>query len=155
MAAFKVSAFAMNDCAVLVGEQHHMMVEYFTVILSGAYQAAAGSFRFHRVASFHPVGYINIMDMLFGNVIAAQPVEVIPVPHLVFHFGLSCLSWADPHPAAVPEYLSAYHIANRSVVQTLDGFPVIELVVTLQAYHHIQFLPFGFFRGSQHLPDTR
>src|SRR3546814_17455807 len=87
--------------------------------------------------------------------VTTEPVEIIPIPHLIFHFCLTGLPGAYPDTAAVPEYLSAYHIANGTVVQSLHGFAVVELVMALKPNDYIQFFSFCFFGGSQYRSEER
>src|SRR3546814_1637682 len=131
-----------------------MMIEELSVIFAGTYQPAAGAFGLNRIAFLDPVGYIDVVYMLLSNMVTTEPVEIIPIPHLIFHFCLTGLPGAYPDTAAVPEYLSAYHIANGTVVQSLHGFAVVELVMALKPNDYIQFFSFCFFGGSQYTTDT-
>ena len=52
------------------------------------------------MALHDPVGHVQIVNVLLDDVIAAEPDKVVPVAHLVFHFGLIRLSRAHPRPAS-------------------------------------------------------
>ena len=39
------------------------------------------------IAALEPVDDVEVVDVLLDDVIAAEPGEVVPVAHLVFHFG--------------------------------------------------------------------
>src|SRR3712207_1004972 len=84
-----VAALAVEDRAVGIFKFYIMMVKDFTIIFSFAHLAAAHALGPYGVASFKPVHHINVVNVLFVDMIAAQPVEVIPVAHLVLHFGRS------------------------------------------------------------------
>ena len=73
------------------------------------------------------------MDVLLDDVIAAQPHEVVPVPHLVLHLGILGLAWIHPQAAAVPIDAGGNDVADRAVVQPLDGFDIARVVTPLQA----------------------
>ena len=63
------------------------MVEDFAVVQAFASFAAALAAGFDRVTAFDPVDDVEVVDVLLDDVVAANPDEVIPVAHLVFHFG--------------------------------------------------------------------
>ena len=79
-----------------------MVVEYLTKFLTGAHLSAAHALRFHRVGPVNPIADIEIVDVLFHDVVAAQPREVIPIAHLVFHFRLLWLTRPHPEWVTVP-----------------------------------------------------
>src|SRR5690606_2425686 len=87
--------------------------------------------------------------------VAAQPIEIIPVAHLIFHLGLIRFTGTDPDTTAVPIYLTGNDIAKRAILNTLDRLPVIGLITPLQAHHHIKFLPLSFFSRRQHPAHPR
>ena len=93
---------------------------------------------------------VEVVDVLLDDVVAAEPVEVVPVAHLVFHFGLLRLARLATHrPRAVPVDARADDVADRAVVELLDGFDVPRVVVPLQADADHQVLLLGFFVGGQ------
>ena len=51
--------------------------------------------------------------MLFRNMITAKPVEIIPVAHLVFHFGLTVFAFIHPYTIIVPPCLCRSDITNQ------------------------------------------
>src|SRR5688572_24636658 len=85
-----VPALAVEHASVCIFKLYKMMVKYFSMILAFTNLAATHSLGFYRVRFFEPVYDIKIVNVLFCNVITAEPVEIIPVPHLIFHF---CLFW--------------------------------------------------------------
>src|SRR5690606_31973142 len=116
-----VTAFTVNNGAVVIGKTDAVVVKYLTMVLAGPYHTAPGSFGFYGVRPLHPVGHVNIVYMLFDDMVSAQPVKVIPVSHLVFHFRLTGFPGPDPDPTGIPEYLSAQHFTYGPVIYTVDG----------------------------------
>src|SRR5690606_1029161 len=87
--------------------------------------------------------------------VAAQPVKVVPVAHLVFHLRLARLALAHPHATAVPIHLSGDNVADGAVLDALDRVAIYRLVAALQTHHHIEALPLGLFGRRQHLAHAR
>src|SRR5215204_5979537 len=111
------------------------MVEDFAVVGALADFATAHAMGADRVTVFDPVGDVHIMNVLLDDVIAAKPNEVVPVAHLVFHFGggapelfLDVLAGFEPRSGAVPIDAHRGDVANRAVMQSLNGFEVRRLV---------------------------
>src|SRR5690606_39524839 len=88
--------------------------------------------------------------MLLNNMVTAEPVEVIPVAHLVFHFGLLRLTWAYPHAATVPINLTRYNITQCPILYTFYLLAVVGLPAALQSYDHVEFLPFRLVGRGKH-----
>ena len=57
---------------------------------------------FNGMAFHNPVDDIDIMNVLFVNMIAREPVEVIPIADLVLKFGLVHSAWTRPNSTGVP-----------------------------------------------------
>src|SRR5690606_3203226 len=108
-----------------------MMVINFAVFMSGTHLTTPCSLDFHRIASFHPVSYVDIMYVLFYDVVAAKPVEVVPVSHLIFHLGLAWLSFSHPWGASHPIDLTTDDIAYGTIVNAFNGLEVIGLIMPL------------------------
>ena len=82
-----------------------------------------------------PVADVQVVDVLLDDVIAAEPGEVVPVVHLVFHFGLLVAvlrAVANPQAAAVPIDAREQDVADRAVVNLLHRFDVARIVPPLQ-----------------------
>ena len=41
------------------------------------------------ILALEPVDHVEIVDVLLDDVVAAEPGEVVPVAHLVVHFGFA------------------------------------------------------------------
>ena len=111
-APFLVAALAGNDLPVRISEFHKMVIENLAVIRTFSHLAAPHSLGrgWHRTDK--PIGHIDVVDMLFYNMVTADPVEVVPVPHLIFQFGLLRFSGPHPHSAAVPIDLARNNFSN-------------------------------------------
>ena len=136
--------------AVRVFEFDGVMVEDFAVVraFAGFGAVAAGA---DRVTAFEPVDDVEIVDVLFDDVVAADPDEVIPVAHLVFHFGqlASCLLFqfsagVAPGCVAVPIRTHRNDVADCAVLEFFDGVDVAGLVMALEADTDLQIFRFRF-----------
>ena len=61
---------------------------------------------------------------------------MIPVVHLVFHFGHALLFGAVPNATSIPIDSQKIDVSDRTVLETLDAINVSLLVPTLQANAH-------------------
>src|SRR5690554_939898 len=124
------------------------------MLLACSYHPSSSSFGLDRIRTFHPVGHIDIMNMLLHNMVTTKPVEVIPVSHLVFHLGLPCLTWSNPYSTIVPIHLAPKNITYSSILDPINGLNIVGLVPSLQARHHVKLFGFGYFCGRQYPTDT-
>ena len=79
--------------------------------------------------------------------ITTEPVEVVPVAHLVLELGLVGLATARPYSSAIPECPHVVDVTYGSVLQALDGFLILGLMVTLQTDGDQKVLFLGNFVG--------
>src|SRR5690606_36068926 len=116
-----VTALAEHDAAVFVLELAGEMVEDFAVLLVGSNFPTARSAAFHRVRILPPVADVEIVDVLLADMVAAQPVIVVPVFDLIAHFGAGLLARdaGIPHPAAVPVDPHGDDVTDRTASQLL------------------------------------
>ncbi len=105
-------------------------------------------------ASLDPMGDVEVVNVLLDDVIAAEPDKVVPVAHLVFHFGLLRLAPLHPHAVAVPIDAHGGDVADRAVLKPLDGFEIAGIVMPLQADADFQVLLLRFFRGFQNAANA-
>src|SRR5690606_3186445 len=103
----------------------------------------------YGVTTFHPVRHINVVHVLLYNVVATEPVEIIPITHLVFHFGLLRLAWAYPNPTTIPIYLTGHNITQCAILYTFYSFAVVGLIAALKPYNDVKFLAFSLFSRDQ------
>ena len=128
-----MATLAKKFAAIGVGELAKGVVQdlAFCAVAAKSLLATAHAVAFDRKLSLDPVGNIEVVDMLLADLIAANPVEVVPVVDLKFHFGLSRLAVAVPDSAAVPVHPLRNDIANRAVVNPLDRFDIAGFVPAL------------------------
>src|SRR5690606_15846374 len=134
--ALDVAALAVHDGAVGVVVFNVMMVEDLTKFFSCSYLTSAHAHSFHGVCTLEPVHDIDIVDMLFDDMIAAEPRAILRLPHLVFHLGVAGPASVHPHTITVPVNLRGSDVAHHSTRYPLQQFPVRTLVVALQPDHH-------------------
>src|SRR5690606_8297575 len=105
-----MTTLTVHYCSISICKFHIMVVEYFSMIFSFPYFPSSHPLGTHREVIFKPVHHIYIMNMLFTDMVAAKPVEIIPVAHLVFHLGHSFFPWPYPYPVTVPPNLGRSNI---------------------------------------------
>ena len=69
--ARNLAALAEHARAVGVFKLYDVVVENFAVFFAYAHLAPAAAIRANRVGLFHPVGNVNVVDVLLHDVIAA------------------------------------------------------------------------------------
>ena len=104
------------------------------------------------MALLDPVSDVEIVNVLLDDVIAAQPSEVVPVAHLVFHFGLARACAGEPRACPVPVNAEQLQVAivdptQFAIVYPLDGLDVPGLVMTLKPDRHLEALLLGLGIG--------
>src|SRR5438067_1728175 len=143
-----MTAFAQQNRAIAVSELDHVMVKNLTEILLAESAAALALCR-GRVIVLDPIDDVEIVNVLLDDVVAADPQKVIPVAHLVLHFGLPILTALEPRLAAVPISAGQDNVANGAVLKRLDSVHVGSLVPPLQADGNRQPFLLCFFVGGE------
>jgi len=92
---------------------YKVIVEDFAIVFSFPHLSSAHALCFYRVGTFEPVDDIDIVNVLFGDMISAKPYEILPVAHLVFHFCLVGFACANPHAIVIPPGLGGSDIADH------------------------------------------
>ena len=108
----------------------------------------------HAVAAERPHQHVNIVDVLFDDVVARRPDEAPPVLDLVFEGFFRALRSPCPCSdvaAVVPVALSRNEVADFAVLHSLDELLILRRVATLVAANYAQTLLGGFFRELVHL----
>ena len=147
-----VAGLAEHLRAVGIGELDEVMVEDVAVV--AAVHAAAHAVGLDRVGllrvavlAHHPVGDVDVVDVLLDDVVAVQPQETAPVANLEFHFlGIVLRARAEIAGAAartVPVDAQELDVAELALVDLLDALDVAGLVVPLQADDDLQALLIG------------
>ena len=72
-----------------IRELDGMVVEDLAHVAAHADLPAAHALGFGGMHPDDPVSDVQIVDVLLDDVVAAEPVEVIPVADLVLHFGFA------------------------------------------------------------------
>src|SRR5206468_3573044 len=78
-----LAALAENSNAARIFLLHIEVIVDFSTVRSLLISAPAHSGTFNRITFEHPVGHIDVMDVLLHDVIATQPGEHVPVRHLI------------------------------------------------------------------------
>src|SRR5262249_52909262 len=122
-------------------------IEDFTVIEPFADFASAHALGAHRMPLLDPIDYIQIMDVLLDNVVAAKPGKVIPITHLIFHFGqlvaaflLELGAAMKPGRLSIPITAHRDNVSNRAVMQALKRFHITIVIMALQADNYFERL---------------
>src|SRR4051812_46943467 len=90
-----------------------------------AHLAAAAAVSADRVRIHHPVGHVDVVNVLLADLIATEPDVVIPVVDLILGIGHAGLAGARPDASAVPVDAHVLHIADGAIVDLPDGVHVI------------------------------
>src|SRR5690606_7031177 len=93
---FKMPALTVYDRAVGISKFHSMVVVDFAIFLTVSPCPTTCTLDRYRITSFYPVGHINVVHVLFYNMVSTEPIEIIPIAHLVFHFSLFRLTRTYP-----------------------------------------------------------
>src|SRR5450631_3065164 len=143
-------ALAVQDGAVPVLEFDKMVVEDLAIVFSFPHFASSHSLGLYGVTVHGPVDDVQVVDMLFRDMVAAEPDKIVPVAHLVFHFRLSGLSWVHPYAVVIPPGLRPDDLPDGAIMYPFDQFPVRVLVAALQADDYVQFFLFGYLCSGQY-----
>src|SRR5262245_34549831 len=115
-------ALAEHPRTVGILELDKMVVLDFAVLLADAHLPPPLPLGADGIRPLDPVDDIEVVYVLLTDVIAREPVEVVPVPDLVLHFGHAGLAVARPHAAAVPVGAGGVNVADGAILQSLDRF---------------------------------
>src|SRR5438093_7554131 len=139
-----------------------MVVEDFAVIRTLAHLTTTHSMGAYGMSFLHPVRDVNVVDVLLDDVVSTEPHEVIPIAHLVLHFGqlttgllFQVGALFEPGRGAIPVNAHGSDVANRALVQPLHCFNVRLLMMTLQTDSDLEILLFRFGSGGEEFSDSR
>ena len=99
---FDVTALTVHFTIVVVRIFDKVMIKYLTKVLARPHFPTSLALGFHGIAVHQPIADIQIVDVLLVDMVSTEPVEVVPVSHLVFHFGVTLLAWAIPNASPIP-----------------------------------------------------
>ena len=108
-----MSTLTIQYRTICILKLYIMVIEDLTVFFSFTNLTPPHPLSFNRMPTFEPVNDIDIMNMLFINMVATKPVKIIPVAHLIFHFGLSGLTWPYPNTIVIPPSLRRSNISYK------------------------------------------
>src|SRR4029077_19796855 len=97
-----------------------------------------------------PVHDVEIVDVLFDEVIAGKPGEGEPVADLPFDVGHGLAAFAMPEAAVVPVAAGGGDGAEGAVLDALHRFEVAGLVAALRAGDDGQVVAIRFIEGGEH-----
>ena len=92
-----VATLRQHFGAIGVSVFDHVVIKNLPVIFSVANQAPTLTLCTDGIAAHDPVANIKIMDVLLGDMIAAKPIKIVPITHLILHFIPVIFSFAHPH----------------------------------------------------------
>jgi len=131
------------------------MIKDFAVVGSAGLLRAAHAVSFDGMRILlDPVHDVEIVDVLLDDMIAADPGEVIPILHLVLHLAHARLARMFPWTLAVPIATHGCDVADRAVMQPLEGFDITGMMAALQADCDFQILLLGDLGGGEHTTDA-
>jgi hypothetical protein len=80
--------------SVCISELDEVVVENLTTIFADTNLTATLSLSFNWVTIHQPIDHVQIVDVLFGDMIPTEPIEIVPIIELVLDFGLIGLAIA-------------------------------------------------------------
>ena len=98
----------------------------------------------------HPIHDVQVVDVLFNDVVAGQPGEVIPVAELPLRVAPTGLAGDHPDLAAVPVAFPVDDVSDGAVLQAFDGLPIARHVAPLRAGRDSQSFLLGQFASLDH-----
>ena len=106
----------------------------------------------NRRAVEAPVHNIDVVNVLLANLVARNPIKVVPVIALPFQFAHAFLITPEPDAAAVPVALTAYQLANLPVVDAFHQLDAAKFMPALRAADNGQAFVLSQLRGRHHFP---
>ena len=143
VAAGELSALARDPHAARIDEVDAVVVIDLTRLARHPILLATGAVGRLRHAVEEPVGDVDVVDVLLADVVAREPVEVVPVVDLELHLRLVRLAVAVPDAAAVPVDLPADDVAGEPFADPLHRLAVAVLVAALETDDHLELLLVG------------
>ncbi len=126
-----VATLAKELRTIRIGKLHDMMVENLAVFLARADLSSTLALSGHGIAVFEPIDHVQVVNVLFNDMIATEPIKVVPVVDLIFHFSLIGLAGAHPHSSVVPVSPCDDDIADRAILEPLDRFDISGFMTSL------------------------
>ncbi len=122
LAARLLAAVADEPRTIGIIISHGEMVIDLAILRLGEDLSASHADSLRRVLVLHhPGSDVKEVNMLFDVEIAREPGEIVPVAHLVEHFGPIGLARLGPAAATIVVGKKRYNFADRAVVDALDA----------------------------------
>ena len=120
MSSRLMSTLTRNNRSTWIIIFNIMMVKYLTMINSLSNLSSSHSTCRFGVLTYKPISNIEVVNMLFNNMITTEPIKVIPISHLIFHFRLTCFSFSNPHSCTIPVNLTGDNFTNVSFFNFIE-----------------------------------
>ena len=133
--------------AIGIGELDRMMVKNLAVLFADANLPSARATGFDRRPLHDPIADVQVMDMLFDDMIAAEPREVVPVADLMLHLRFARFTRLDPDASGVEVGTQELNFTDRAVMDSVDHFAVLDFVSQMMPNGDQQLFLFGLFRS--------
>ena len=140
-----LAALAMDAHAIAEVIIHAEEVEHVAGVATGPAAEAEGA---DRRAAQEPDGDVDVMDMLFDDVVTGELGEVEPVTVHVVGVGVALGATTDPRHGAVPLDHAATERADGAGIDEGLVLHVRGVMATLGARHDGEALLLGFFAGG-------
>src|SRR4030095_14980841 len=105
------------------------MVVDVTVVLVRPSLASPHAVSFDRAGVQGPVDHVQVVNVLFDDVVAPRPSEIIPIQELPLHVAPFGLAFNYPDYAAIPIRPGINNLSKCAVMDSLNRF-LIGLLVT-------------------------
>ena len=148
--AVPLTARAEAAHAVLPLEDRVEVVVDVPVLLLVAHGAAAAGGDLDGIAVHHPGDLVEAVDVLLGDVVAGEPVEVEPVADLVLHVAPVLLAALVPQAARVVGRLERGDVADRAIMDAAHGLLLGELIAVAEARDDREALLASLLAGGHH-----
>jgi hypothetical protein len=123
----------MTQQAMTIGisKLNSVVIKDLTMINSVTDLAATHALGSDWVVIHQPVSDVEIVDVLLNDMIATNPIKVIPVIHLVLQLSLAVDARPSPNSASVPVDARMDQVTNDAVLKLVNGFSIGSLMSAL------------------------
>ena len=153
--ARNVSALAQELDAIPIGVFDKMVIKNLATVRTRSDLPSTLTLCFHRRAVHQPIDDVQVVNVLFANVVPTQPIKVVPVVDLILKLGLIWCSVASPNSIVVPVGSCKHNVANRPIFELCDGCLIARFVVSLQSDRDHQILFLSDLIRCQHASHAR
>lgn len=133
---------------------HREMVEDVAVDFGSAGLASSETDGGLGNSSGSPNADIDVVDVLFDDMVAAEPGEVEPVAELPFEIGHIWSAVDAPESALVPVAPHGDDVTDCSVLNSFDGFEILGFVATLGSGDDCETLGLGEITDFDNFEDA-